>query len=441
MCAARHRHSACATPRSAGTSRRLPWLMRALNRLGHALTHCGLPPLRLSDAALMAAAQRRTGLSDWGDASFQEAFRRLLEAYERTAQLHVLGRLALRQECLRLLSNRLHMQEDLQRCPRIAHTPIKKPLVIVGLPRTGTTVLHYLLAQDPSARVPRLWELLQPSPPPCPETVATEPRRKQAEQMIRRALALAPHFQALHPLSATGPEECVFLFQHTFMSVVFEAYGEVPDYITWLLHQDLTPAYRYYRQQLQVLQWRWPGDHWVLKSPHHLFFLDVLLTVFPDACVVQTHRDPATALASLCSLMATTRSLYSQCVAAQRLGAQCLATWGTALDRMLRVRAAADPARFYDLQYEDLLADPMEAVSRIYGYFGYTAPPGMEAGMQRWLAAHPQHQHGVHQYTLRQFGLDRTTVARRCAAYLHRFPGPPGVVETIQRHDSGTEDR
>src|SRR5215510_2269741 len=374
LCAAHPRHSACATPRSAGTSHRLPGLMRALNSLSYALNHCGLPPLRLSDAALMAAAQRRTGLSDWGDEGFREALRRLLDAYERTAKVHLLGRLAIRRECLRLLSNRLRIQDELKRCPRIEQTPVRKPLVIVGLPRTGTTVLHHLLAQDPSARVPRLWELLQPSPPPCPGTVATEPRRKQAEQMIRRALALAPHFQALHPLSATGPEECVFLFQHTFMSVVFEAYGEVPDYITWLLQQDLTPAYRYYQQQLQVLQWRWPGDHWVLKSPHHLFFLDVLLTVFPDACVVQTHRAPATALASLCSLMATTRSLYSQCVAAQRLGAQCLATWGTALDRMLSVRAAADPARFYDLQYEDLLADPMEAVPRIYGYFAYTAP-------------------------------------------------------------------
>ena len=190
-----------------------------------------------------------------------------------------------------------------------------------------------------------------------------------------------------------------------------------------------------------MLQWRWPGDHWVLKSPHHLFFLDVLLTVFPDACVVQTHRDPATALASLCSLLATTRSLYSQRVVAQRLGAQCLATWGTALDRMLRVRAAADPARFYDLQYEDLLADPMAAVSRIYVYFGYTAPPGMDAGMQRWLAAHPQHQHGSHQYTLAQCGLDRATVERRCAAYLQRFPGPPGAVETRQEHNNGTEAR
>ena len=415
--------------------------MRAINSLGRALNSCGLPPLRLSAVALMAAAQRRTGLSDWGDASFREAFRRLLEAYERTAQLHLLGRLALRQECLRLLSNRLRIQEDLKRFPLIEQTPIKKPLVIVGLPRTGTTLLHHLLAQDPSARVPRLWELLQPSPPPCPGTLATEPRLKQAEQLIRRAITLAPHFQALHPLSATGPEECLFLFQHAFMSVVFEAYGEVPDYITWLLHQDLTSVYRYYQQQLQVLQWRWPGDHWVLKSPHHLFFLDVLLTVFPDACVVQTHRDPATALASLCSLLATTRSLYSQRVAAQRLGNQCLATWGTALDRMLRVRAAADPARFYDLQYEDLLADPMDAVSRIYGYFGYTAPPGMEASMQRWLTAHPQHQYGVHQYTLRQFGLDRTTVARRCAAYLHRFHIPPEAVETRQGHDSGTEDR
>jgi len=375
----------------------------------------------------MAAAQRRTGLSDWGDASFREAFRRLLEAYECTANLHLLGRLALRQECLRLLSNRLRMQEDLKRFPCIEQTPIRKPLVIVGLPRTGTTLLHQLLAQDPSARVPRLWELLQPSPPPCPEALAAAPRRKQAEQMIRRALAFAPHFQALHPLSATGPEECIFLFQHTFMSVVFEAYGEVPDYITWLLHQDLTPAYRYYQQQLQLLQWRWPGDHWVLKSPHHLFFLDVLLTVFPDACVVQTHRDPATALASLCSLMATTRSLYSHGVAAQRLGAPCLATWGIALDRMLRVRAATDPARFYDLYYEDLLADPIAAVYRIYAYFGYTATPGMEVDMQRWLAAHPQHRYGVHQYALSQFGLDRPMVERCYAAYLQRFPGPPGA--------------
>src|SRR5262252_6040691 len=211
LCAAHPRHSACATPRSAGTSHRLPWLMRALNSLSYALNRCGLPPLRLSDAALMAAAQRRTGLSDWGDASFREAFRRLLEAYECTANLHLLGRLALRQECLRLLSNRLRMQEDLKRFPCIEQTPIRKPLVIVGLPRTGTTLLHQLLAQDPSARVPRLWELLQPSPPPCPEALATEPRRKQAEQMIRRALAFAPHFQALHPLSATGPEECIFL--------------------------------------------------------------------------------------------------------------------------------------------------------------------------------------------------------------------------------------
>jgi hypothetical protein len=266
-----------------------------------------------------------------------------------------------------------------------------------------------------------------------------EPRMKRAEQMIRHAVALAPHFSAIHPLSATGPEECVFLFQNTFMSVVFDAYSEVPDYIAWLLQQDLTPAYRYYKKQLQLLQWHWPGTHWVLKSPQHLFFLDVLLTVLPDACVVQTHRDPATALASLCSLMATARRFYSDHVTEQHLGAPCLAMWGTALDRMLHVREAADPARFYDLSYEDLLADPMAAVDRIYAYFGYATTPGMEEGMQRWLAAHPQHQHGVHQYSLSQFGLDRTTVARRCAAYLQRFPGPPGVGETRQGHGSGME--
>jgi Sulfotransferase family len=414
-------HSTLATPRSSGTSRRLPWRVRALHRLDQGLSHCGLHPVHLSAAALMAAAQRRTGLSAWGDEVFRQAFQRLLVAYEHTAQLHLLGRLALRQECLRLLSNQLRIQDDLQRFPRIAQTPVRKPLVIVGLPRTGTTLLHHLLAQAPAARVPRLWELLQPSPPPCLGATAPEPRIKRAEQMLRQALALAPDFPAIHPLSATGPEECIFLFQNTFMSVVFEAYSEVPEYMAWLLHQDLTPAYQFYKQQLQVLQWRWPGTHWVLKAPHHLFFLDVLLTVFPDVCVVHTHRDPSTAMASLCSLMATARRFYSHRVVDQRLGAPCLATWGTALDRMLHVRAAADPARFYDLQYEDLLADPLDAVHRIYAYFGYTAAPGMDTGMRQWLATHPQHQHGVHQYALSHFGLDRATIEQRCAAYIQRF--------------------
>src|SRR5712691_9707549 len=163
-------HSALATPRSSGTSRRLPWLVRALHGLDHVLSHCGLHPVPLSASTLMAAAQRRTGLSDWGDESFRQAYRRLLAAYERTAQLHLLGRLALRHECLRLLSNRLRIQDDLKRFPCIEQTPVRKPLVIVGLPRTGTTLLHHLLAHDPSARFPRLWELLEPSPSPHPGT-------------------------------------------------------------------------------------------------------------------------------------------------------------------------------------------------------------------------------------------------------------------------------
>jgi len=155
--------------------------------------------------------------------------------------------------------------------------------------------------------------------------------------------------------------------------------------------------------------------------------------VFPDVCVVQTHRDPSTAMASLCSLMATTRRLYSDQVADQSLGDPCLATWGTALDRMLHVREAADPTRFYDLQYDDLLADPIDAVHRIYAYFGYTAAPGMEASMRRWLAAHPQHQYGIHQYSLTQFGLDRATVEQRCAAYIQRFHVLTGSVDTNNR--------
>jgi len=138
----------------------------------------------------MAAAQRCTGLSDWGDESFRMALRLLLDAYKHTAKLHLIGRLAIRQECIRLLSNRLRIQDELKRYPLIVHSPIKKPLVIVGLPRTGTTLLHNLLAQDPAARVPHMWELLQPSPSPDPEATTTEPRLEMAEQMVRKALAL-----------------------------------------------------------------------------------------------------------------------------------------------------------------------------------------------------------------------------------------------------------
>ncbi|MEW6381021.1 MAG: sulfotransferase [bacterium] len=400
---------------------KFPPLHRLINRAGKTLDRLGISLINLSAESLLKAACRQTGLSDWGDEDFLTPLTILLDSYNQEADLSFLGRISVRQNCIRLLSNRLRIQDDCNRYPQILETPICRPLFIVGLPRTGTTLLHNLLAQDPTVRVPRTWELMQPSPPPTPEGRKTDRRIAAASKKINRIFACAPQIFSIHPFDPTGPEECILLFQHGFTSYLFVLYTNVPHYTEWLLQHDMVPAYQYYRRQLQLLQWRCPGSHWVLKSPAHLFSLNALLTVFPDACLVQTHRDPHKVVPSLCSLSAMAISLSSNRLDLKCLGERGLSLCGTAIDRAMQVRESASPGQFYDVHYRDLVTDPIGVVRQIYTHFSYDFDPCMEKGMRQWLAANPQFKHGSHRYSLDQFSLDRQAIASRFAAYREKF--------------------
>jgi hypothetical protein len=405
-----------------------PRWLRLLNSAGTTLRRGGLPLADLTEESLLSAAQRQTRLSDWGNESFRISLRILLESLEKEANLNFVGRSLLRRYCIRLLVNRLRLQDDFKRHPEILQVPIQRPLFILGLPRTGTTLLHNLLSQDPSSRWLHLWELISPSPPPEPETRETDPRIEAAEKIVKRINFLFPKwsaaFSAAHYVSPKGPEECNQLFEHEFASILFGLRANVVTYLAWLGAQAMVAPYRFYRQQLQLLGWHWSGDHWVLKAPVHLFNLDALLTVFPDACIVQTHRDPLKVLPSACSLYAIVRGVYTDRVDLRGISEQLLNLLANGLEREMQVRESALAEQFYDVNYSTLVQDPIGTVRRLYEYFGYTFNPRMEENLNRWISENPQHKQGIHRYSLEQFGLEPKVVNRRFVNYRQRFNIP-----------------
>ena len=248
----------------------------------------------LDTQRLMGVASRRTRLDDWGDESFREPLDRLVTAFETEARLTPLGRLMLRGEFIRQLSNRLRIQHAIREQPGVLNSPVLRPLFVVGLPRTGTTLLLNLLAQEPRRRPLLTHEVLFPLG--CRSMLGRHSDGRQKTRWAARLVdSVAPDLKAVHPLKADVPEECTWLLANTFVSPYFLLYGRIPSYLDYLLGLDFEQrvrAYRYYRLQLQLLQQYHVARSWVLKSPAHLSALDSLLEVFPDACVVQTHRDP-----------------------------------------------------------------------------------------------------------------------------------------------------
>lgn len=396
-------------------------VIRAARRLGALALRAPLPLVSLAEADLLAEARRETGLSDWGNDEFRPALRVLLGALENDARLSLIGRLSIRQDLVRLLAQRLCIQEDLRRRPEIAQTPIRRPIFVVGLPRTGTTLLHKLLSSDPDGRAPLLWELWYPSVWPRWDMSRGDPRIAKTNLVLKLMSVMSPKFSSIHHLAASEPDECFHVLQATFRCAMFTMRGDVHSYTSWLASQDMVPAYRYYRRVLQRLQWGKKEKHWVLKSPVHLFALDALLAAFPDACVIQTHRHPLHAAASCCSMTRATRVLHCDDVDSRKLGADWMETWGTALDRAMNARRVINPARIYDLSYDDLMADPQKAIRQIYKHFGYPLGARTVEGVERWLRVNPQNKHGEHRYTPEEFGLEPGQVRRRFADYCEQF--------------------
>jgi len=400
---------------------RPPFKVWRINRLESLRRRFGKPPLDLSEESLFAKARAFARCEDWGEDDFLPAFQALLHGFETEAGLSATGRDVVQKNMIRGLYNRLQIHKTLTECPEILDTPIHAPIFIVGFPRTGTTLLHNLLAQNPDFRAPLMWELLFPCPPPDPKNHAADPRIAMVQGGLDKFYESTPKMRAIHYWTALSPEECLHLFANAFINPLVDFDGPLPSYMAWLQQQDLRAAYRYYRKQLQILQWRFPQRTWALKSPLHLFRLDALLEVFPDARVIHTHRDPAAFLASLCSMVAVRQNVMCDRVDLAGIGRDYLARMQRFIENAAAARAKHDDAAFFDCNYDDLVADPIAMTRRIFDRFGLDMNPEGEANMRRWLAENRKGKHGRHRYKLEWFGLERDLVKTAFGDYPAQF--------------------
>src|SRR5438132_1630540 len=344
---------------------RSPIAIRALNRFGAMLN--GKVSRRIPAEELLETAKRRVNLNDFGDGDFREPLGRVLESCWRDARLNVIGNIALRSDVLRILRNRLLLQRDRSLHSEIAQHQISSPLFVLGLPRTGTTFLHTLLSADPANRAPLTWEVMEPSPP----TNAEKQRRiRRASQNLACLEWMAPNFRKLHPIGAELPQECVSLMSPSFLSDQFDTMYNVPSYRRWFFKQDLRPAYEFHRRFLQHLQQRKKARRWVLKAPAHLFALPTLLSIYPDARFVQTHREPLEAIASVSSLITILRRVFSDQVDPGEIAREAWRYWSQTMTKFLHDRDRYLPTkRICDLKYSDIRRYPMNAILDIYDYF------------------------------------------------------------------------
>jgi hypothetical protein len=392
--------------------------VRLLNGCGTLLDKSRIPRSPVRAADLIETAKRRCGLDDFGAGDLFEGLSRLIDSCKRESQLNLIGRIVLRADLIRTLCSRLFVQRDRKAYPSVARQEIREPLFIVGLPRSGTTLLHTLLALDPEHRVPLTWEVMTPSPP----TGDNEKRR------IQRAISscncfnwLAPTFRHVHPVGAELPQECVSLMAPTFMSDQFDAMYYVPSYRAWFFSQDLRPAYKYHHGFLQHLQVRQNAQRWVLKAPTHMFALPALLSVYPDALFIQTHRAPLDAMASVSSLITILRRVFSDAVDAQTVCREAIDYWSKTLDTFLEGRDRLPENRICDVNYVEIRRDTLAVVRRIYEYFGWSLSPKVEERMRQALASQPRERYRLHRYDLSQFGVQERETAPRFAAYCDRF--------------------
>jgi hypothetical protein len=400
------------------TTLRKPAAVRAINAVGATVSRAGLRR-SLDIESLINAARKRTGLVDLGEGAFRVGLKVLVQSLEQDAQLTTIGRVAARKRLVGLLETRLRLVDHRTKHPEVADERIERPLFVLGLPRTGTTVLYGMLASNPAMRSPASWEVARPFPPP---TATEDPARVAAmDKDFAGFLKVAPGLDAIHPLGSRLPQECLALQAPQFLSYEFPTTFPVPSYWAWLREQDLTPAYAFEKTFLQHLQSQHHGERWILKTPGHLLWLDTLLAVFPDALLVHTHRNPAAVLASVSSLMHGFRSAMSDAVDKHQVGREQLDTWTWGLRRTMEVRERLGGDRVIDVQYDDTVNDPVGTVTRVYDHFGLERTPAVDDAVRAYLAENPRDKHGAHRYTLEEFGLDRDEVDAAFADYRERF--------------------
>lgn len=367
---------------------------------------------------LHASAGKITGSDDFGGEEYLDGLKVLLESLAGEAGLTPLGNRAQRAMLRGALAARQFSETAWRRHPEHADAAVERPIFVTGLPRTGTTALHRLLTADPAHQGLDLWLAEVPRPRPPRETWADDPVFQAIDAGYRRHHVENPEFMGVHYISADSVEECWQLLRQSMMSISFECLAHLPGYSSWLAGRDWTDAYRRHRRNLQLIGLNDPGRRWVLKNPSHLFALDALLEVYPDALIVQTHRTPRTAMASMCSLAAHATAGWSDVFTGAVIGRDQLDLWSRGLDLFRAERERHDPARFADVHYDDFVRDPIGTVESVYARFGLPFTGDARAAMTR---LHGESSTGAakpaHRYSLADFGLTPEQVDERFADY------------------------
>lgn len=403
--------------------RHRPASIAALNAAGRGLERLGIGKTLDADS-MIAVARKRAGLRDFGDDGFMAPLRLLVGSINEEARLTPVGRLIQRQRIIAALVNRLRAEDLLRRHPEIHDLSVDRIVLITGMQRTGTTLLHRLLGSNPEVRSLTAWEALNPVPLPGEGRTGGHRRIRRGKVAERALKYLAPALAAIHPIEHDAAEEEILLLDICFMSQTFEATMRVPTYSRWLEQQDHSEAYEYLLTLLKILAWQRSHDVWVLKTPQHLEQLDVVLKVLPEAVVVQTHRDPDAAVASFCSMVAHARSMLSDRVDPSEISAHWLPKMQLAVSRAMDVRESTEGRRFIDVSYEDLLRDPMAELRRVY------ASAGLEFGRAAAEAARAaarnnrQSRYGRHVYAPDDFGISPGRIDRCFASYRTKYRVP-----------------
>jgi hypothetical protein len=383
--------------------------------------------------ALMREAERRTGLSDWGWFDIRTPLDVLVRSVSAEANLNAFGERACARRLGFVLASRLRMVEDRKVMPAIASEQIRRPVVIPGLPRSGTTTLLQLLAQDPANRSALTWEIHAPSPPPEPATYHTDPRIGQVQALYDDSGLTRPQIMAVHPFGAGIAEECIFICEHAMTYTPYGAMWHAPTYGAYGAAADHAAVFQVHKEVLQHLQHRFPAERWVLKAPSHMFHLQEIADAYPDAVFIQTHRDLGRIIPSLARLFGALRSLYSDDPAKADVAAAArgqLASWEAGLRAMAEFRQKPGmEARFVDVHYQALLDAPIRAIETVYERFGLRLSGAAADRMRAWLAGNAQGRHGAHAYALADCDLTEADIERHFGAYMDRF----GVAREARR--------
>jgi hypothetical protein len=367
---------------------------------------------------LIRAATATTGLTDFGGEDWRQHFDIFVRALEEESNLHLVGRILTRTEIVRALTNRLKLAALWSERPSILADNVEAPVFIIGSPRSGTSILHELMAQDPASRVPLMWEMNHPV-----EALAGEDVAESADMLQQFWHNLQPEYETMHANSGYLPNECIFITLHEFLSDHWGGNHHVPSYDRYLQKADQRPAYRYHKEFLKTLQQRGASKRWLLKAPSHIFQLQALFDVYPDARVVRTHRDPLRTLASSLSLMGTLKWMRCNEVDMSKVPGQLAFGYAYVYQREMEQRASGElpDAQFIDVQFEDIVKEPVATIEGVYAKLGWPIDDTVQTAIGDYAKNKPKGSRGAHAYSLAESGLDAGAERERYRFYMERY--------------------